>query len=499
LILERILPIPARVASLAPRNFEDARRLVALVPKEADAIEFRLDLADVRVSPRALLDLDPRPEVITWRSAAEGGRFAGGAEEYRRAVQSAYDAGATVDVELESGLLSDPEFLPERRRVVGSRHSTRPVSRETAAAYAGEHVRAVKLVHAAPRSVTEAASSLAALAGAPAGGAPLAIFAMGKLGLFTRPLAARMGSALTYGSVERATADGQIPLGDLVAIYGAGQGAPERIFAIFGGDVSRSLSPLVHNALFARRGLRFLYVPVFTPSLADGVVALDSVLGNLGGASVTSPLKEAYGGVAEADPQVREIGAANTLVRRRPECLDLSAHNTDAVAVAETLESRGMAGREVFVLGAGGAAAAAVFAARKAGCPVTVAGRNLARARDLARRLGARAVPAAAGPPAGAAVLVNATPLGSGEDDPLPFAPELLEGRSLVIDFAYRDRSPTRLEQAARETGCRVAGGLELLARQAARQAQLFGVADARYEEVAEILGIAEPGAGELR
>jgi len=122
--LERALPKPAFIASLAPKNFDEARRLVSLVPLDANAIEYRLDLAAGRISSRALLELDPRCVIATYRTSGEGGKFDGSREEYRKSVQSAYDAGATVDVELESGLLEDDGFLPDRSRVIGSRHAS---------------------------------------------------------------------------------------------------------------------------------------------------------------------------------------------------------------------------------------------------------------------------------------------------------------------------------------------------------------------------------------
>ena len=96
---ERILPRPAFVASIAPRDLPDARRLVAGVPERASAIEYRLDLAEAAIRPALLLELDPRPVLATWRTTAEGGGFSGSPEEYRRLTREAYAAGATVDVE----------------------------------------------------------------------------------------------------------------------------------------------------------------------------------------------------------------------------------------------------------------------------------------------------------------------------------------------------------------------------------------------------------------
>ena len=52
---EKVVPIPAYVASLAPKDAEDARRLVARVPAEANAIEYRMDLAERPIPPAALV------------------------------------------------------------------------------------------------------------------------------------------------------------------------------------------------------------------------------------------------------------------------------------------------------------------------------------------------------------------------------------------------------------------------------------------------------------
>jgi 3-dehydroquinate dehydratase len=77
---DRLLEIPGYVASLAPRDLADARRLAARVPARATALEYRLDLASEPIDPRALLALDSRAVIVTHRSLREGGRFAGSLE-----------------------------------------------------------------------------------------------------------------------------------------------------------------------------------------------------------------------------------------------------------------------------------------------------------------------------------------------------------------------------------------------------------------------------------
>ncbi|HSP94569.1 MAG TPA: type I 3-dehydroquinate dehydratase, partial [Thermoanaerobaculia bacterium] len=111
------------MASLAPRDVADARRLVSLVPARATAIEYRVDLAQEPLPVAALLALDERTVIMTCRTTREGGGFEGSAEEYRRLVTAAYDAGATVDVEHSSGLLSRAANFAQRQRIVVSCHS----------------------------------------------------------------------------------------------------------------------------------------------------------------------------------------------------------------------------------------------------------------------------------------------------------------------------------------------------------------------------------------
>ncbi len=495
--MERILGFPACVASLAPKNFEDARGLLSRVPPRAGAVEYRLDLAAVRISPRALLDLDPRPAIVTYRTAREGGGFTGSPEEYRRSVQSAYDAGALVDVEIATGLLADPAFLPDRRRVIASRHGDFEISERLIERFREIPAAALKLVCARLSSYAEL-FSLLDLMRAENRRRPAAFFALGRAGLASRVLAPRFGCALTYGSVGDPTADGQPSLEELLDVYRADRpDADGRLFAVYGGNVTRSLSPRIHNALFARRGSPDLYFPA--SSTLDSLERESAILrelsdllllgGPLSGASVTNPFKEAALHLADgADETACEVGAANTLVRESDESGNdrFLARNTDSGAVFDALTERGRSGQVMLVLGAGGAAAAAAHAGLRAGNRVRIAARDARKAASLAARMQAEAIPLADLPRADSGILVNATPLAAPEEE-RPFPSALLRRRPLVVDFAYRPDGETALVAEARGAGCPVTDGLEILARQAVGQARLFGVADATLEEILEI------------
>ena len=242
--MDRVLPIPAYIASLAPKDAEDARRLVARVPTAANAIEFRMDLAERPIPPPALLGLDPRPVILTWRSLAEGGNFSGAAEEYARLVEEGYAAGATVDVEHARGLLSDPGRFPERDRVIVSLHSPFSLPADWDAkvsAMRQARARAVKLV----AGVADVAGSLriAELQRDARDGAA-AIFPMGPASAPGRVLSALFGAALVYGPVERETAPGQVPIGDLLSIYEVNR--PRPLEALYG------VSPEARRGRFRR-------------------------------------------------------------------------------------------------------------------------------------------------------------------------------------------------------------------------------------------------------
>ncbi len=476
------------MASLAPRDLADARRLVSLVPAGATAIEFRVDLATEALPPAALLEMDERPAIVTCRTAREGGGFNGGAEEYRRLVTAAYDAGATVDVEHSSGLLAGAENFPERRRVIVSRHSLFSLPEDwegLLAAMRATGARAVKLVAGA--ADLPASLALAAIQKRQEGSA-VSVFPMGPASAPGRVLSALFGASLVYGSVERRTAPGQIALEDLLQIYEVSQSRPiEALFGIVGADVSDSLSPLLHNALFRSRGLPFLYLPL---PIADFGRARPQELvfdPPFRGFSVTRPWKLEAAATGVPSEDVRATGAANTLLLSRGRW---RAENTDVDGIFDPLADHDTGeGRSAVVLGAGGAARAAVVAARKLGYEVLVASRRDGQADALARELNVDSLAREDVARSEADLYFNATPIGSAGEDPPAFPASVLSNRPLVFDSVYRrDGSPTSTVRAAREAGCPVVDGIRMFAAQAVRQARLFGVEDATLEEVTRLL-----------
>ena len=212
------------------------------------------------------------------------------------------------------------------------------------------------------------------------------------------------------------------------------------------------------NAAFAELGLdwRYLHLPVPPGLFAETVRALPG--SGYRGANVTIPHKLAAHELAdELTEAAAAIGAVNTLGFEGGR---ITGDNTDAGGLIDALGGERPA--SALVLGAGGAARAAVWALREAGAEVTVWNRTPERARALADEFGV----AAAERPAAMELLVNATSIGLAKGDSVDALPLVEAGT--VVDLVY-GTEPTELVRWAERRGARVIDGLEILVRQGAR------------------------------
>src|SRR5205807_9431166 len=108
------------------------------------------------------------------------------------------------------------------------------------------------------------------------------------------------------------------------------------------------------------------------------------------GLSITMPYKEAILKYLDnTDSHTTKIGACNTIVRAQDG--KLYGFNTDTAGVVRPLEQRiPLEGARILVLGAGGAARAAVFGLKERGAEIFILNRNVAAAQKLARQAKAR-------------------------------------------------------------------------------------------------------------
>ncbi len=451
-------------------------KLEALAAK-ADAVEVRADLTG---------DLDPAllrahfggRLIYTLRSRAEGGRDRGTGDDRWSRIAAAGAAYDLVDLEAARDLV--PPVLaavPAERRILSWHGQATELDdlRQLFATMAVEPARYYKLVPEAAKT-SDGLLPLAFLKGA--GRDDVIAFASGAAGGWTRLLAPRLGAPVVYGSAgPAAAAPGQLSIDRLRVDYGLPALPPVRVlYGIAGNPVRHSLSPRLYNRMFRERGMPAAYLPFHIDTFGDfwlDVVESGSldVLGfTLMGLSVTAPFKEIALAVSGAtSPLAERIGSANTLTLRNGVW---EAESTDPEGILAPLRELGLeiGKRRAAVVGAGGAGRAAAFALSRGGARVTLVNRSVERGRRVARELSVDFLPLAELDPGAFEIVVNATPLGRGDTQPLPFDPVRLAAGAVVVDLAYVPGAATRLVREARAAGARAIDGREVLLAQAIPQ-----------------------------
>lgn len=261
--------------------------------------------------------------------------------------------------------------------------------------------------------------------------------------------------------------------------------AHTQLCGLIGNPVEHSLSPAIHNAAFQKLGLNFVYLAFRVEAIGDAIKGLRS-LGNFRGASVTIPHKvSAVSFLDSLEPTARHIGAINTIVA---EGGILKGYNTDAIGALRALRESDVAlkGRQVVMLGSGGAARAIAFAlgAETGIDRLTILGideqERTVLVRDLRLKVGMavqeslldesmlrKVLP-------DTHVLIHCTPMGMSpkvQQTSVPAA--LLHSGLTVMDIVYNPRD-TQLLKDAKAAGCRVIPGLEMFLHQAAAQFELW-------------------------
>lgn len=243
-----------------------------------------------------------------------------------------------------------------------------------------------------------------------------------------------------------------------------------RTAGVIGWPVRHSLSPVIHGAAFAATGLDWAYLafpvaPGDAPAAIEGMRAL-----GIEGLSVTMPHKTSVAALVDrTTADATALGAVNCVFRDGD---DLVGDNTDGAGFVDSLrsdEDLDPAGMHCVVFGAGGAARAVVRALAAAGADrVSVVNRRADRAETAAALAGDRGVVAETKVIGDADLIVNATPLGMGDDRSVPFHADSSASGAVIVDLVYHP-AVTPLLAAATGAERRTIGGLGMLVHQAAR------------------------------
>jgi 3-dehydroquinate dehydratase/shikimate dehydrogenase len=473
------------------------------VYRDNSFLEFRLDYLakPLAALPKLKTFLAEHPEVTaiaTCRREANGGKFDGNNAAELDVLQKAATAGFhLVDIELQTAEQVKPQELDKLRQrgaaLVLSYHDfmstkdldgvferMRPLEPEF-----------IKIVSTA-RHLSDNVAMLRFLDRARDKANVVAI-CMGEQGVISRILGPRSGSVFTFASVAAGeeTAPGQISARALLDLYRIDQlDLATKVYGVAGDPVAHSLSPAMLNAAFKRERVNAVYLPLQTSGMSDLITLIREV--PIAGLSVTMPFKqEILKHLQKTDPLSERIGACNTVVRSQEG--KLYGFNTDVAAVVRPIEKRlALKGAKVLVVGAGGAARAAIYGLREKGAEVHILNRTPATAQKLAREAKAKTVKREQMAKSSFDVIVNATPVGMrGARKQEPGSQTLLEpdeiNARLVFDLVYNPID-TPLIRAAREKGIPVITGVEMFVHQGARQFEIWTGKPAPEEEMLRVV-----------
>lgn len=461
-------------------------------------LEFRLDYLrrPGLALPRIKQFNEYHPHVVciaTCRRAASGGHFRGSLAKQLDILTKAAAAGCQlVDLELQSAVRCKPQQLERLRAsaaLILSYHDFRATRKleetlEKMSAYAADYYKIVTTATTLYDNVTmmkfiEKNSDRHSLIG----------LCMGEQGVISRALGVRAGSVFTFGAVseEEKTGPGQITAQELRSTYRIEQvDAATRVYAVAGDPVAHSLSPAVMNAALRRETVNGIYLALHARTLKDLLACVRDI--PIHGLSITMPYKEAVlRHLDNTDPYTSRIGACNTVVRQDGK---LYGFNTDAAGVVRPLQQRiELENAKILVLGAGGAARAAVFGLKERGAEVYILNRTAGPAQKLARSARARTLKRADLKKLSFDVIINATPVGMGNTRESPLNENEIKAR-YVFDMIY-DPPETRLLKLARAAGAQVIPGIEMFVHQAARQFEIWTGKPAPLDEMFHVVMLA--------
>ncbi len=466
--------------------------------RENPFLEFRLDYL-----PKPLLALPKLKEflyersdvtaVATCRRVAAGGKFKGTIANELEVLEKAAAAGChLVDVELQTADTLKKGQL-EKLRSLGaalmiSYHdfaATKDLDGifERIRPYEPEFIKIVSTAKTLSDNVVmmrflERARDLASVVG----------ICMGDQGIISRVLGLRAGSVFTFAAATAGdeTGPGQIAARTLEETFRIDHlDAATKVYGVVGNPIRHSLSPLMLNTAFRRETVNGVFLALQTSKMSDLLNLVREV--PISGMAVTMPFKEEIlKHLERTDPLSERIGACNTVVRSQDG--KLYGFNTDVAAVVRPLERRlQLKGAKILVLGAGGAARAAVFGLKDKGAEVFVLNRTPEAAQKLARQAKAKTFRRDQLAKTNFDVIINATPAGMHGVKPQSILePKEINAR-IVFDLVYNPID-TPFIRMAREKSIPVITGVEMFVHQGARQFEIWTGKPAPEEEMLRVV-----------
>jgi len=308
---------------------------------------------------------------------------------------------------------------------------------------------------------------------------------MGHYGIFSRILAEKFGSFLTYSSALSETeipgAPGQIDVKELAELYRFRKITKKtKVYGVVGNPLKTTVSPWFFNTVFGLENSDAVYVPFPVNSINDFFQLAKEF--DIQGLSVTVPYKETVISVlSKCSPMVQTIGACNTMYQ----CEDgWFGENTDCAGFSDSLlafiNKKHLKHLKLSVIGAGGAARAAAAEIYRMGGKAAILNRSVHKAKNIASKykfqwggLDNQGIEIMS---KYSDIIIQASPVGMDGYDDVNYDPlELYHftGREAVMDLIYTPPLSPFLKRAA-AAGCKTINGYDMVIRQACLQYASF-------------------------
>ena len=466
--------------------------------RENTFIEFRLDYLPKPLAAMAklknFLDFHREATVIaTCRRKLNGGKFTGSVASELEVLTKAAAAGFNIlDIELQTAEAMKPADWKKVRAagaaILISYHDFK-ATKDLEKIY--KRIRPlkpdfIKIVSTA-RSLADNVTMMRFLESKGDEGNVVGI-CMGDYGVISRVLGVRAGSRFTFASASAGeeTAPGQIAARTLTETYRIDHvDAGTKVYGVAGNPVQHSLSPIMLNTAFHRETVNAVYLALQTEKISDLLLLIREV--PVYGVSVTMPLKqEIMRHLDRTDALSQKIGACNTVIRSQDG--KLIGYNTDVAGVVRPLEQRiDLRKAKILVLGAGGAARAAVFGLKQRGAEVFILNRTPQRAQKLAREAEAKTIRRDQVAKTSFEAIINATSVGMTGNKQQTYLGEKELNTKLVFDMVYNPIE-TPLLRMARSKGLAIITGAEMFVHQGAEQFQLWTGKPAPREDMWRVI-----------
>jgi len=458
--------------------------------KFADLAELRVDCLDPdeRLQIRRFPELAGMPVILTIRRTIDGGRYSGG-EGARVKLLARGLAFAKADsrmnfayVDIEEDL--DVPSLEEAARTFGTRiirsyHNTEGIINDIPAKIKSMQRVGDEIVKIGVKVKSTSDVLQVYQAGKNCGNQDKILICMGHYGIYSRILAERFGSFLTYSSAlsenEASAAIGQFDVQELAELYRFRKISKKtKVYGIVGFPLKASVSPWFFNSVFGLEDSDAVYVPFPADSVTDLLKLAEYF--NVQGLAVTVPYKEAVlPCLVKSSDAVKSIGACNTVSRIKEGWF---GENTDYGGFSDSLlsflDKKTLKRQKVTIIGAGGVARAVAAAVYQLKGKALILNRTPHKARKIASQYNFRW--------GGlddngieimneySDIIIQTSSVGmEGNDISDPLEIYTFSGREAVMDLIYKPEVTPFLKRAA-AAGCRTINGYDMVIRQACLQ-----------------------------